>query len=297
MKPLTLAALAVVGAMHAFPAQAATVSLTGSNSGGYLAFDRFNNEVVEPNSGLPGSKDFDYPYYFDPSLGSSGLWVMLVADKLSADSIYPQESQFTVYNKTVTDADFSISNIGSVSFADGLLSGVGQEVIGTDQLTLTLSDSDYSPLPKPRNVDNEFAWTYTLTPSNLQGAGLTFLDGVLTSIDFVADLKVDVNFLGNTAPPFRMTPGFSQSNALTFSGGSFAFSFDVVQTQNSALGVIENPRLVLNRFGSVDQVTPVPEPSTYLLMLAGVGVLAIGSSVRARRRREPETGGMQFSAA
>jgi hypothetical protein len=44
--------------------QDTAITLTASAASGFLSITNINNEEVEPNSGVAGSKDFDYPYYF-----------------------------------------------------------------------------------------------------------------------------------------------------------------------------------------------------------------------------------------
>jgi hypothetical protein len=276
------AAAALAAALAVAAPQAATISLTGANATGYLAITNINNETVEPNT--PGGKPFQYPYYFDPA---QNLWVTIIADKLSAASIYPQEGPFTVKGKSFTDVDFAQFNLGAVSYADGLLTGSGTEVLAAGQFSLSLAASDYSPKPKARNAAptlNEFNWTYTITPSAISGTGLTFVDGVLASADFSATVKVDVNFNGVVNPPFRLSPGFTQAGALVVAGNTFAFAMDVTQTQTGVLGTLTDSRLVFNRAGTIDQITPVPEPQALALLLAGLAVVA-GAARRKTRAR------------
>jgi hypothetical protein len=233
-----------------------TITLTASDAKGFLSIVNVNNEAVEPNSSVAKSKDFDYPYYFDSTLGASGLWVMVVAEKLSAQSRYVQETEgMTIKNKTVTDEGFADGVLGTITYDGALVGPSGKSTIAPDAFVLTLSADDYSPLNKPRNVNNEFAWTYQITPSNIAGTGLTFTDGVLSRIDITADIKVDVLFMG--APQGRFNPGFSQVAALEVSENRFAFSFDVTEAQTTLLGPMENARVELNRTGTIDAVTPV----------------------------------------
>lgn len=246
-----------------------TLALTGSNATGYLAVTGVNTESVEPNSGLPGSKTFDYPYYFDSDIG---LWDILIAEKLSAASVYEQDS-LPVLNKTVTDADFASAIVGEIEFDDTLVNASGVSIVSPANLLITLSDSDYSPKPKPRNVNNEFNWTYQITASNIQGTGLTFIDGELTAIDLQADIQVDMWFNGQEA--FALTPGFFQASALSINGNEFEFNLNVVETQNSPLGQLDDVQMVFNRAGVIDQVIAseevvedVPIPPAFLAALA-----------------------------
>lgn len=260
-----------------FAVHAATVGLSGTDGSGYLAVVNVNNESVEPNT--PGGKPFDYPYYFDAAQNS---WVTIVAEKLSAGSVYAEESAYTVLNKTLTDPDFADFNLGSLGYADGALTGVGTEVLAPGQFTLTLSADDYSPMGSAHNTGGEFSWTYGITASNISGAGLTFINGVLTSIDVVADIKVDVFFGGFPAAAFN--PGFFEAGGLTISGNQFAFTVNESVSQSTVLGDLPLASIAFNRTGTIDAVTAVPEPSTWAMMLAGVAGLLVVAGGKQRGR-------------
>jgi hypothetical protein len=269
MNRVRTASLLVAGAILTAPGatDAEVISLSGSGATGFLSLSNVNNESVEPNT--PGGKDFDYPYYYDPA---QDLWVVIVAEPLSAGSTYAEELDgFTVLNKTVTDTDFGITDIGAISYDATDVAATGTTVLAPGQFTLQLDATGFSPLGTPRNVNNEFAWDYTIEASNLVGPGLAFRDGVLTSIDLVADVTVFVNFLGNPNPPFRFSPGYFEAGGLTFSGNRFAFDVDVTQDVQSVLGSLSDTRLVLNRSGTIAAV--VPEPSTSVLIALGAAVL------------------------
>jgi len=281
-----LAALAFAAlALPASSAWAGSITLTGSDATGYLSLSAFNTEAAEPNTGNP-QKTFDYPYYFNTE---KGLWDIIIAGKLSKDSVYAEElAGNTVYNKSITDADFSQAALGSLTYDDALVSASGTSVISVDDFALSLSASDYSPFGTPRNVNNEFSWFYEIKASNLRGNGLTFVDGVLTNIDLKADIHVDVIFattiLGQVYTQ-ASTPGFFQSDALVIDGNSFAFFFDVIADQDVPVSenLLTNSHMVLNRSGTIDQVqvAPVPLPASALLMLPALGALGV---VRRRRR-------------
>ncbi len=66
MRPL-FSSSALAALLVPLAVQAATIDLAGTGASGYLAIVDINKEVVEPNTGNPGSKPFDYPYYFEDS--------------------------------------------------------------------------------------------------------------------------------------------------------------------------------------------------------------------------------------
>jgi hypothetical protein len=288
---------ALVGAA-ASTAGAAPTSFVAQGTGatGYLSVSNINNETVQPNTALAGSKPFQYPVYFD---AAQNLWVTVVAEKLSASSVYAEESAYTVVNKGVTDPDFADFRFGSFGWDSSQLTGSGVEVLGIGAFSLTLDALDYSPKPKSRNAAptfNEFNWTYGITASNLVGDGLTFVDGVLVRADFTADVQVDVFFNGNTTNAFfRFNPGFSEAGGLTVSGNTFAFDLDAAVPQASPLGALAGARMVFNRSGTIDGISGViPEPSTWAAL--GIG-LALMSGVAARRRSPRRQGSPAESLA
>ncbi|MEM9444833.1 MAG: PEP-CTERM sorting domain-containing protein [Verrucomicrobiota bacterium] len=243
------------------------VDLSTNNGTGSLYITNIQSELVEPNSGLPGSKPFEYPYYWDPSKnGGAGVWVMIVSEQLSASTTYSfEEANFNVLQKTITDSDFGIFDVGDISYDDTLLTGSGTEVLGLSDFTLSLDLADFSPLFSPRNINNEFAWDYAASIGDLTGAGLTFVNGELTSIDFVADIAITPQLLGSL--PF----GSSYDGLLTFSGNSFAFDVDVIQDNTTALGPLENTHLVFDAQGNY----VIPEPSTWAMLVIGLATLLI----------------------
>jgi len=263
-KLISILCSALAGSGSLIDAAPQDFELSTTGASGTLYLTNVNNESVEPNSGLPGSKNFDYPFYFDPG---QGLYVMVVAEPLSAGYTYAfEEANFTVQNKTVTAANFGDFTFGNLSWDDTLLSGSGAETLGIGDFTLTLDGSPFSPINSPRNVNNEFAWDYTITPSNFSGPGLSFVDGQLSSIDLEADVAVLPRFGGTS--PF----GSSYDGKITFSNGLFGFDVDVTQDNTSFLGTLTDTHLVFDSSGQV--LNLVPEPRTYAL-IAGCLTLAV----------------------
>lgn len=68
---------------------------------------------------------------------------------------------------------------------------------------------------------------------------------------------------------------------LTFSGNNFTFDIDEeLATVYSYLGTLTDTRLVINRTGTIDAVSSVPEPTRGLLL-----VLDLSSLMLCRKRR------------
>lgn len=277
----TLVKIAALTSFAALPltASAGTVPLSGVDATGYAALTGFNNEYGKPYTGT--GKGFKYPYYWNPKGcdGGTGCWYVIAAEKLSADSFYPQESQYEVLGKDVTDADFNKFSVGSITYADSAVAATGTSVIGVNDITLNINAPGFDPIDKSRNVNNEFAYRLKISASNITGKGLTFVDGKLTSIDLGADLNVGIEFMNNSFLKFN--PGFSQVNAFSIVGNKLAFNFDETKQQGSPLGVIADPRLIINRAGTIDavHVNEVPVPAAVWLF----GSALLGLAAKKRR--------------
>jgi len=248
-----VASLAVAGCagMAAGPAAAGTISLSGNDGQGCLLLAGLNGENEEPRT--PAGRDFDYPYYVGPSQPPN-FWVLAVEPFTTGltypDPLHPTgpgtlESVTGFVDGINPDADFSSFDIGTVDYDD-----------------LLLTDPARFPL-------NEFPIEFTLDATSVSGTGLTFEDGTLTSIDFVADVTLGSLALGGSFS------GPDYFGTLTFAGGAFAFDIDGIA---DVLPFAQNVRVFVNRSGTV---AAVPEPQlAALVALAGfVGL------TRAGRRR------------
>ncbi|MEM9083986.1 MAG: hypothetical protein AAGB34_10360, partial [Planctomycetota bacterium] len=166
----------------------------------------------------------------------------------------------TFIEATAEDLDFSEFNIGTIEFDASTLAGSGLETVPVTEISLTLdgtefkstnrteiiAGADFPPFgPGGRSNRNEAANRVDLSADGFDGTGLTFVDGILTSIDFEADATINT---GGTAFPPNF--GFEVTGTLTFSGASFAFDIDGT---DSAL-FAQNVRIVLNRTGTIDAV-------------------------------------------
>lgn len=226
----------------------ATIPLSGNDATGYLALASANTEKHEPNTAE--GKAYGYPYFENVALAPNFTWDVIVAEPLSASSIYAQEQNFEVKNTDETDADFADFNLGTIEYDETLITGTGTEVISPDELTINIDTSEFDPMTSERNINNEFSWTYGITLSNVQGNGLTFIEGQVSSIDLVADVTVDVFFLGNES--FKFDPAFTQEAAFTIVTDLVTFDLDITQDSQSLLGSVENARMVLNRSVSLN---------------------------------------------
>lgn len=244
-----LAAVLATAAPFAAPANAATrvVDLTGLDHTGYLSMSCLKNWATEPPILLPSGLP-DYPYQFKPAaLGGQGVWTSIVAEPLSASSIYPEETVAPVVNKAITDPDFSTRTSGRVIFDDAALTGVGTEVVPATQVTIEVENDSFSPLNSVHNTGSGLGnagWSYEITTTPLSGPGITLTDGVVTSIDIVADVSVTVFFFTIPLPvPYEGT--------MTLTGTSFFFDVDVTQDNITPLDPVVDTRLVFNRTGSI----------------------------------------------
>ncbi|MEM7453203.1 MAG: hypothetical protein AAF456_02500 [Planctomycetota bacterium] len=264
------------------------VSLSGAGHNGYLSLSGVNTEGVEPESGQPGSKNLDMPFYFDPSRGASGLWVYLVGTPLSSQSVYAEESDPSLSGfggKSVTHSMFGHSSFGNIDYDPSAITGVGQETISLFESDFQIDLSSFSPRNEfygATNPDNEFNWDYVVETLGFSGAAptMTFDDGKLVSIDGSIDVGLAVRFAGLDAAKFRTGsasgPVATYDGTLTFSGSTFSFDVDETQSVFTLLGEIDNTRLVFNRSG---RIAGIPEPGSFIL-LTGLFVLAAGRRSR-----------------
>lgn len=263
MRLVSYTILGVGASTVALNAAQQSLTLHTSDATGTLYVSNFNTESVEPNTAQQGSKPFNYPYYFDPV---QSLWVVIVAEPLSASNVYPYEqANYTVLNTGITDTNSSNFSFGELTWDDSLLTGVGAETIGIGDFTFTLDATRFSPNQGPNNIDNEANWAYNFYATNLTGTGLSFVDGVLTSVDFDADLTVETLAFGT----FPLADTFGGTVAM--SGNEFIFAVDETKDINTPLGPASNVHTFFDTAGTFDLV---PEPRTYALAL-GIVVLAL----------------------
>ncbi|MEN1680584.1 MAG: hypothetical protein AAGJ46_13425 [Planctomycetota bacterium] len=305
-----LAAVALLASSMAANTHAATVSLAGGNADGYLAIVGFNQEgntTLDAISRDPtDAKFFDYPAYVNPT-NAANIFIMSVEpyrfgltypDPLhlpigggaleSVGTLQPAGTPGATFIEAVTeDADFAETDIGGLDFNPSVLSAVGVEVVpptalsfnlnssefqSTNRTDLTSTPSDTPPFgPSGRTNFNEFANNPEIVASNPTGTGLTFVDGVLTSIDLTVDVVVNTRQVGFGGAGFNGAAG-----SLTFSGNSFAFDVDDV------VGGFFASRILLNRSGTVDAVgaLTVPEPTSVTF------ALLVTAATASRRRRK-----------
>ena len=284
---MRLAPLAFVLAISGY-ASAASVDLAGTDADGYLAIAGFNQEsgvLTDISRDTADAKFFDYPAYANPD-GSERYFVMSVEpyrfgldypDPLhpagggfqSVGALQPVGTPGATFIEAVTeDADFESTDIGQIDFDSALLTGVGAEFIGPGDLTLLLDGAEFTSKNRDpsfqgganqaadgRSNNNEFANDVTFVPGIASGTGLTYVDGVLQSIDLVVPVEVSTGQIAFGGA------GFAANGTLTFSGNTFAFDVDEVTSGFFA------SRVILNRSGVISAV--VPEPTSVALLMVG----------------------------
>jgi hypothetical protein len=258
------------------PARASgSIALAGPDGTGFLSLSNVKAWTLEPNPETQSR----YPYYFDPQ---DNRWVSIAAGPLSAGSTYAEEASFTVLNKTRTQADFATMSAGTLAYST-TPAAVGTDVVPVTALSFAFNGAGFSPFGSAFNTGGgfgNFGWAYLITASNLTGIGMTFIDGVLRSIDLDAAIRV-VPRLGNNPALAFATP---YDGRLEMRGDRYRFLMDVTQTTNSPIGLLEDTRMVFNREGSIAAVTPIPEPAMVAMLLPALAI--VGAAARARRRRD-----------
>lgn len=315
MKTILHALAATSAAILTTAANAATLDLAGTGADGYLAVVGFNQDGNTTLSAIdrdPTSATFfDYPAYVNPEVPAN-IYLMSVEpyrfglsypDPLhptgpgtfaSVGTLQPasQAGQpgVTFIEGVTEDADFEQTDIGQFDFDGSSITGVGVETIAAASLSLTLDGSEFESInrtdlatpfdfppfgPEGRSNFNELASLVTLTATNLAGTGLTFTDGLLTSIDLTADVDV---LVGSPALPPGL--GFTASGTLSFTGATFAF--DVDGQSSLPFNIADDVRVLLNRSGVVSAVgvLSIPEPGAAALLFGLLTTLAVGARSR-----------------
>lgn len=279
---------------------AASFQLTGNDATGALNLVGFDNEINEPSATPPSSQttgsSHGFPYFqyvYHPDNPDSfndyeGLWSIIVGSHTVIDAAYYEsvlvkagmspdildDISLTV-GTTVAHPNPANFNLGTLGFDESLLTGSGLEILAPNQFTLGLIRDDYS-----FNVLNEdttpgswvgypyFYWgvdDYSFNVSGMSGTGLTFLDGELSSMDFVVDFEI--------VSPLDPDPW---EGTLTFAGNEW--TYDVNDSNATFFG---DMHILMDRSGTLD-LSAIPEPSTGLLMLLASSVFALRRRVKGR---------------
>lgn len=269
----------------AFPVSAASLSLSGTDHTGYAAalgvnpeFNGFTDDpstISNPNN--PHKPSAGMPYYYDTT---KNMWTWLVTTPLSSSNDYSGLGIGTVRGTASNDVNFGTTNFGSLTYDDGH-PATGTITIPASAFAFNLADlgpmnAFYGRTNYNTASNNEFNWDYAVYTAT-GNVDLTFTNGVISSIDGTLNIGVAIRFLGMDAGAFASNPDFwmqaipaTYDGTLTFSGDTFAFDVDEeIPLVYSALGNLTNTRLVINRTGTIDGVSPVPEPSVALLGFLG----------------------------
>lgn len=170
----------------------------------------------------------------------------------SGMDVFPYESNF--------------ANIGTLSY--GNVTGVGVETVSVTTLLLDFNKFIDGSAASELNVD------YTTTVSNESGT-VTLYNGALADIDLTATITFTFTVSQRTATyigTFSITDGafdlYVDSTASVL-GRNFRYVWDV---EGSVAGLTTIP-----------ETPPVPEPETYAMLLAGLGLIG-ARSLHVRRK-------------
>ncbi|MDF3128868.1 PEP-CTERM sorting domain-containing protein [Kiritimatiellaeota bacterium B1221] len=263
-------------------AEPVSLQLSGNNATGALNILGFDNEISEP--GAPASNDHvgdggagtssshGFPYYQyvyddanpDAFNDYAPRWSILISSHTVNNQTYYEsvlaKAGAVAYDNLTLDTQIlhpnpSAFNFGSIEYESSLLTGVGTEIIAIGDFSFTASKEDYN-----FNVLDESGTYYyetidlllSVSVDNLSGTGLTFENGVLTSMDFVGDAKV-------------LFPANEWVGTFTASGMDVAY--DIADIDNVA--GFGDAIIVLDRAGTV----AIPEPG--VLVLLGLGLITL----------------------
>ncbi|WP_018410117.1 PEP-CTERM sorting domain-containing protein [Methyloversatilis thermotolerans] len=160
----------------------------------------------------------------------------------------------------------NFANIGTLTYAN--VSNVGLQTASITDLTLNFTQFIDGSAASELNVD------YTTKLSNISGTA-TLYNGALADIDLTASITFTFNASGQTA---------SYTGTFTITDGVFDLYVD-----STAAVLGRNFRYVWDVEGSVAGLTtipetpPVPEPETYAMLLAGLGLIGV-RSLHGRRK-------------
>jgi hypothetical protein len=242
------------------------------------------------HNGLP-----DYPNFQIPAgYTNAGIWSAVIASPQSTASDYATAfsnefyggSPLTVNNQTITQSDFSTLSAGYIDYDDALVSGSGVEIVPVSALTFNFNTFHWDGVVGPSN-DPRTSWTVTGAPydisplspvdtpynagsgagnaqffyqiyiSKVTGSGLTFTDGVLTSMDIQGEILIELyNAAFVSTGHFDYTGTFAASGADT---SGFDYTFDVTGTESGF--IFSGINLIMNRAGTASTASAVPVPA------------------------------------
>ncbi|MEM7392784.1 MAG: hypothetical protein AAF492_10585, partial [Verrucomicrobiota bacterium] len=267
---------AMTGVVHA-ASPARTIDLAGSNAVGALNVVGFDNEISEPDgpaSNAHGDSSHGYPYFqyqYDPAnpplfndfadefTPSQSFWSILVTSHTVSNRSYYDDvlvaAGAVAYTNLTIDTqvlhpDPGAFDIGSISIPAGQLGGNGIEVVPPGEFTLTVNRDDYmyDALNAMSNYYYVSLDNYALSASNPVGTGLTFEDGRLIGMDFVADVEIRSGLI----------PTARWQGSLTFSSNTWAFDIN----QSRFVIGFGDLHLHMDRRGSLDLNPAPPDPDS-----------------------------------
>ena len=231
------------------------IALKGTEATGYASLSNFQNE----ESCTPSSENKAFPYpCYELDDGTAGSGKYIIAEPLSAASEFVEESTHTILNRDriETDDDFAEFSLGSISYDQSLITGEGSENISVSDLELDIVAPELDPFTSERNIRfrNEFAWSYSIIAKNIKGEGLTFSEGLLTSIDISADLVVDVLLFAQMSNKFvfdTASGSLEQEQSLIIDDANIRFQFDQTADAQTFLGSVTDVRVSITRAGTI----------------------------------------------
>jgi hypothetical protein len=177
----------------------------------------------------------------------------------------------------------SASMAGSAAFAQTTGGGTTSTVVGNTPQTITLTNGAgfFGDTFAANNMGATFSDKFNFSVASGTSTSSTSLDAIISSISSSANTGLAVTGLSlyNTAGTAVATGSMLQSGAVdvwTIHGANLTAGNYYLQVSGNLVG---NTAAAFG--GAISMAAPVPEPETYGMMLAGLGVLGF----LARRRK------------
>ena len=159
----------------------------------------------------------------------------------------------------------ALGDLGQVSYSSGTGSGIESQPITALNIEFGTAIADGAAL----------LGSYTTSVQSVAGT-VDLFNGQVTGLNLLAAITFTYSTAG-----LGGSDDLPYAGTFAISGGGFGLDVDATNTVDSPFGQLEL-RYRWDVDGAVNGLAPIPEPSTYALLLAGLGAVSL-----AARRRKP----------